>query len=195
MGSPVDRVKFTHWVFNPLEVRASSHTSSHQTGYMSVLGRCMTWNEQLTILNPGIAKSVHALRLVFSNDAVAKGGAWKKVEDSIGIRALSLFIAEARGSRVPLHLAIEGRSSCDIDGIVGDDISLCNRECSDGEGKSVGRSGREISLGSVWLAFDLVLSFVDGSCLKQSRGDGGDGSSGELHIQVSGENSMSYGSG
>lgn len=124
---------------------------------------------------------MYTLRLILSNNAVAKSRPRKKVEHSVGIGTLSLFVAEARRSRVPLHLAIESSPSRDVDSIVGDNIALCNGESGDWEGKSMRRTGRKVGLGGVWFAFDFVLALVDGGCLDQCRGDGGEGGSGELH--------------
>ena len=125
--------------------------------------------ERLTILNPSVSKSVYTLGLVFSDDAIAQSRTGKKVEDSVGIGALSLFIAEAGRSRVPLHLAVEGGSSRDVDGVVGDNIALCHGESGHRERESVRRTGRQVGLSSIWCAFDLVLSLVDSDCLDQCR--------------------------
>lgn len=138
-------------------------------------------DQWFTILDPSVTKSVNALRLIFSDNAVAESRARKKVEDSIGVGALSLLVAEALRPRVPLHLAVESLPGADVDGIVGDDVTLGHGESGDREGESVRRAGRQVGLGRVWLAFDFVLALVDGCCLDQSRGDGGDGGGGELH--------------
>jgi len=159
----------TDWVLSPFEVNASSQTSSHQTerllASIHLTPRCM----HLTILNPSITKSMHTLRLILSNDAIAQRRPRKKVKHSISISTLGLFVAEARGSRVPLHLAIEGSSRLDIDSVVGDNIALCHGESRHREGESMRRTGRQISLGSVWRAFDFVLTLGDSGCLDQRR--------------------------
>jgi hypothetical protein len=67
---------------------------------------------------------VDTLRLILSNNAVTQSGTREKVENSISISALSLFVTETRRSRVSLHLAIEGSSRLDVDGVVGDNIAL-----------------------------------------------------------------------
>lgn len=168
-------------MLSPFEVKASSQTSSHQTEEVLASIPFQTRCRYLTVLNPSITKSVDSLRLILSNDTVAQSGARKKVEDGISVGALSLFIAEARGSRVPLHLAVESSSSWDVDGVVGDNIALCHRESGHRERESMRRTGREIGLGSIWCAFDFVLSLVNSGSLNQRRRDGCDGGSGELH--------------
>lgn len=172
----------TDWVLSPLEVKASSQTSSHQTSEVSVFNHFIGSHGSLTVLYPSVTKGVDTFRLVLSNDAVTEGGARKKVEDSISVGALGLFVAEALWSRVSLHLAIKGGSSCNVDSIIGNNVALRYGECGDREGESVRWAGRQVGLSGIGLAFDLILSLVDSSCLKQCRRDGSDGSSGELHI-------------
>jgi hypothetical protein len=159
--------RYTDWVLSPFEVKASSQTSSHQTGHTLASMQTKPMCTQRTILNPSITKSVHTLRLILSNDAVAQSGARKKVEDGISVSALSLLVTEACGSRVSLHLAIESSSSWDVDGVVGDNITLCHRESRHGERESMRWTGRKVSLGSIWCAFNFVLALVDGGCLNQ----------------------------
>ena len=137
----------------------------------------------LTILNPSITKSVNTLRLILPNDAVAQSRTREKVEDGISVSALSLFVAEARGSRVSLHLAIESGSGGNVDGVVGDNIALCHGESGHRERESMRRTGGEISLGSIWCALDFILSLVDSGCLDQRWRHGCDGGSGELHSE------------
>jgi hypothetical protein len=172
---------YTDWVLRPLEVKASSQTSSHQTWKMLASIHFKYRRMYLTILNPSITKSVNTLRLILSNDAVAQSRTRKKIEDGISVSALSLFVAETRGSRVSLHLAIESSSSWNVDGVVGDNIALCHGESGHREGESMRRTGGEVSLGSIWCAFDFVLSLVDSGCLDQRWRDGCESGSGELH--------------
>jgi hypothetical protein len=118
---------------------------------------------------------VDALRLVLSDDAVAESGARKKVEDSISVGALSLLVAEAFRSRIPLHPAVKSGTGRDIDSIITNDVALCDRKGSDWERESVRRTSGQVCLGCVWVAFDLVLTLVDSNCLNQRWGDRGDG--------------------
>ena len=161
------RLGYTDWVLRPFEVKASSQTSSHQTGEVLVSIRPKPRCWLLTILHPSITKSVNTLRLILPNDAVAQSRTREKVEDGISVSALSLFVAEARGSRVSLHLAIESSSSWNVDGVVGDNIALCHGESGHRERESMRRTGGEISLGSIWCALDFILSLVDSGCLDQ----------------------------
>jgi hypothetical protein len=124
---------------------------------------------------------MNTLRLILSNNAVAQSRAKKKIEHSISVSALGLLVAEARWSRVPLHLAVKGGSSWDVDGIVSDNITLCHRESRHGERESMRRTGRQVGLGSIWCTFDFVLALVDSGCLDQRWGDGCDGGGGEFH--------------
>jgi hypothetical protein len=67
-----------------------------------------------TILYPGITQSVNTLRLVLANDDVLNGRSTQKVEDSVGICALSLLVAGAWRKLVTLHLSVEDLTRIDV---------------------------------------------------------------------------------
>lgn len=120
---------------------------------------------------------------MLSDDAVSESRTWEKVEDGIGVSSLGLLVTEANWSLVLLHATVKGGSGWDVDGILADNVSLCDGELGDWERESVRRTGRQITLGLIWIAGGLILARIERGCVKQSRKDGGDGCSGELHVE------------
>jgi hypothetical protein len=72
----------------------------------------------LTILDPGVSKSMDSLGLVLSNDHIPDRAAREQVEHSIGIRSLGLLVAAPLNTLISLHLTVEDLSWLDVHSLI-----------------------------------------------------------------------------
>lgn len=118
----------------------------------------------LTILDPGVAQGVDALRLVLSDDHVADRRARHEIEDSIGISSLSLLVAAALDTFVALHLSVKGLAGVDVHGLVEDDRLLGDRELDTRERKARSRTATKVSLSGICTALRTIAILATAKC-------------------------------